>query len=156
MLQNFLILIRLVKTISFGKKIDNMITKYYKFNESLLDKLEGPSKEEVWKNLGYDKTFETPEEFFLDVIDGIKIKPQTKYYDHVFWEKDSEILFEQNLNSMILWVEYSIWSVFKNVFDMEYNEIHRLIKNMVEEYLNWKGFTPYSDFDESEVEETLN
>jgi hypothetical protein len=119
-----------------------MITKYKQFNESSLDKLTGPSKEEIWKNFGYDKTFDTPKEFFLDVIDGLKIKEESKYSDHIFWEKDGNILFEQDLKSKYLWVEYyHIWIVFENIFDMKYYDIQSFINNMVEEYLNWKGFT---------------
>ena len=122
-----------------------MIKNYKQFNESLLDKLQGPSKEEIWKNLGYDRTFDrtfdTPEDFFLDVIKGIKIKKQTKYPDSLFWEKNGKILFEQDFENMDLWVNYDIiWKIFEKVFGMEYNEIQLFIKGMVEEHLNWKGF----------------
>ena len=35
-----------------------MITKYNEFiNESVLDKMKGKTNEEIWKSLGYDKTF---------------------------------------------------------------------------------------------------
>jgi len=64
-----------------------MITKYSKYNESIKSLLTCPSKEEVWKSFGYDKSFNTPEEFFLNVIDGMKIKEQTEYPECVFWEK---------------------------------------------------------------------
>ena len=120
-----------------------MIKNYIQFNESLLDKLQGPSKEEVWKNLWYDKGFDTPEEFFLDVIKGIKIKKQTKFPDSVFWEKNGEIFFEQDLEIMYLRVNYdTIWKIFDKGFSMEYIDIQQFIKGMVEEHLNWKGFTP--------------
>jgi len=68
-----------------------MITKFEKYNESIKSLLVGPSKEDIFKNLGYDQSFETSEEFFLNVIDGIKIKEQTKYPDSVFWEKNDKI-----------------------------------------------------------------
>ena len=121
-----------------------MIKNYQQFiKESLLDKLQGPTKEEVWKYVGYEKTFDTPEEFFLEVIKDIKIRPQTKYPDSIFWEKDGEIIFQQDLKNMVLWVKYNtIWKIFDKVFCMEYSEIQELIKSMVEEHLNWKGFTP--------------
>ena len=64
-----------------------MIKKYKIFTESLLDKLEGPSKDEIFKLFDYEKGYDTPEEFFLDVIDGIKVKEQTKYPQSIFWEK---------------------------------------------------------------------
>ena len=120
-----------------------MIKNYKQFNESLLNKLQGPNEEDVWKNLGYDKVFDTPEEFFLDVIKGIKVKEQTMYPDSVIWVKNGEIVFEQDLKNMELWVRYdTIWKVFSRIFGMEFNEIKSFIKGMVEEHLNWKGFTP--------------
>lgn len=46
-----------------------MLKKYNQYiKESLLDKLEGPNEEEVWKNLGYDRTFNTPKEFIDYII----------------------------------------------------------------------------------------
>ena len=121
-----------------------MIVKYHQFiKESLLDKLEGPTKEEVWKHYGYDITFNTPEEFFLDVINGIKIKPQTKYSQSVFWEKNSKILFEQDFKNNMLYVDYkSIWVIFEKIFSLQNAEIQRFLKNGVDENLNWKGLTP--------------
>ena len=120
-----------------------MITKYNKFNESIKNLLVGPTKEEVWKSKGYDRTFDTPEEFFLNVIDGMEIKKQSAYPYSVIWEKDGVIIFEQKLYTKDLWVDYkSIWSVFEIFFGLKYNEIQIIIINIVREHLNWKGFTP--------------
>ena len=89
------------------------------------------------------KHFDTPEDFFLDVIDGIKIKEQDKFPRSVFWEKNGEILFEQDLEANHLWVDYDkIWKVFETIFGLNYQEIKDLLKGMVEEYPNWKGLTP--------------
>ena len=41
-----------------------MIKNYKLFTESLLNNLEGPSADEVWKNLGYEKGFDTPKNSF--------------------------------------------------------------------------------------------
>ena len=107
----------------------------------------GPTKEEMkdyWKKLGYDQYFETPEEFFLNVIDGMKIYKQNNYY--VFWRKNDKIIFRQELKTKCLYVDYySIWSIFSKVFGLNYDEIQSFIKEQVEEHLNWKGFTP--DYD---------
>ena len=125
-----------------------MIIKFEQYNENIKSLLVGPTKDEIWRNLGYDKifsrTFETPEEFFLYMIDGIKIKEQTEYPDSVFWEKNGEILFEKKLKNKILYVKYyTIWSVFEKFFNFNYDETQRFIKEQVEEHLNWNGFTPY-------------
>ena len=120
-----------------------MITKYNKFNESIKSLLVGPRKEEVWKSRGYDISFGTPEEFLLWVIDGMKIKEKTKDTDYIIWEKNGKIIFEQSLKSKNLWVEKSIWSVLEKVFGLDYDEIKSIITDVVEEHLNWNGFTPH-------------
>ena len=122
-----------------------MITKYNQFNESIKSLLVGPTKEEIWKSFGYDQSFDTPEEFLLYVIDGISIKVQTKYTKSIFWVKNDKLLFEQDLKNKELFVDYeSIWVVFEKIFNLEYKEIQSFISNIVEEHLNWKGFTPFS------------
>ena len=108
--------------------------------ESLIDKLEGPSADEVWKNFGHEKGFDTPEEFFLDVIKDIKVKEQTKYNESIFWEKNGKIIFEQDFKKNVLYVDYdTIWVFFDKIFGLQYHETKLFIKNMVEEYLNWRG-----------------
>ena len=123
-----------------------MITKFEQYNESIKSLLVGPTKDEMkdyWKNLGYDQSFDTPEEFFLHVIDGMKIKKQTKYPYSIFWEKNKKILFEQDLKNKYLLVDYyPIWSIYENFFCLNGVDIQSFIKDQVEEHLNWKGFTP--------------
>ena len=110
--------------------------------ESLLSNLKGPTKDEIFKSFGYEKGFDTPEEFFLDVIKDIKVK-QTKYPESVFWEKNGKVIFEQNLKKNLLYVDYkSIWVIFEKIYGLQYSETQLFIKNMVEEYLNWRGLTP--------------
>ena len=93
-----------------------MITKYNKFNESIKFLLVGPSKEKMgdyWKSLSFDRTFDTPEEFFLYMIDGMKIKEQTKYPNVIFWMNHGKVIIEQNLKINVIMVDTnSIWSVF--------------------------------------------
>ena len=120
-----------------------MIKKYKIFTESLLSKLQGPTKDEVWKSFGYEKGFDTPEELFLDVIKDIKVREQIKYPESVFWEKNGEVIFEQNFKRNSLYVDYnSIWFIFEKIYGLQYSETELFIKNMVEEYLNWRGLTP--------------
>ena len=121
-----------------------MITKYKLFNESIKSLLVGPSKEEMWKNLGYDRTFDTPKEFFLYMIDGMTIKEQNKYPNSIFWEKNGELIFEQDLDNMNLWVDNkSIWKILEKVFGLRRDEVQSLINTVMEEYFNWKGFIPH-------------
>ena len=120
-----------------------MIKNYNQFNESLLDKLEGPTKDELFKLVGYKKGYDTPEEFFLDIIDGIKVKEQSKYPQSIFWEKKGRVIFEQDFKNNLIYVDYkSIWFIFEIIYELQYNETQLFIKKMVEKYLNWKGLTP--------------
>jgi len=117
---------------------------YKQFNEGLNDLLKGPSKEEVWKNLGYEKTYNTPEEFFLKLIDGleiIKIKKQRYYPESVFWGTNGELLFEQYKKDL-LFCNDKIFDIYEKVFNMTLDDIIKFIKIMVEKHLNWNGFTP--------------
>ena len=121
-----------------------MIKNYKQFNESLLDKLEGPSIDEIFKSFDYEKGYDTPEEFFLDVIKDIKVKEQSKYPQSIFWEKNGRIIFEQDFKNNLLYVDYdSIWLVFEKIYELENSEIQLFINNMVEKYLKWKGLTPW-------------
>jgi len=118
-----------------------MITKYSKFNESIKSLLVGPTEKEIWKSLGYDRTFDTTEEFFLYLINGMKIKEQTEFNDIVFWEKNDKIIFDQKLYGNIFWVNYEIYLIYKNIFEFTYNNSFKsLITKMIEKYLNWKVF----------------
>jgi len=112
---------------------------YKQFNEGLNDLLKGPSKEEIWKNLGYDKTFDTPEDFFLDVIEGIMIKQQDEDYNIAYWEKNGKIIFERDYVDNALYVNSKIWNILYGVFNIKNRAF--FIKNILEEYLHWKGLS---------------
>lgn len=123
-----------------------MIKKFNDFiNESLLDKMKGKTKKDILKQYGLEHT--SPEDFFLEITKGIKIKEQTKYSDSIFWEKDGKILFEQRLKRNSLFVHYKkIWRIL-NLYDMNYKEVESFISELIEsgkvdEKLNWKGFKP--------------
>ena len=129
-----------------------MITKYKLYNESLKSLLVGPTKEEVWKNLGYDKLlgdmFKTPEELFIFITDDMTNK--TKKDDCVFWYKkikkgnkqNNILLFENTLKHNFLYVDNTyIWKILVEIFDYTMDEIKSFIKNMIEKHLGWFGFS---------------
>jgi len=135
-----------------NKNIKNQITiksNHYKdlydnkklVYESLLDELKGPSIEEIWKNLGYDKSFNTPEEFFLGIIEVMTNYFQDKYTSK--WKINGKQIFEQDFTHHRLYVdENSVWKIFENIFNMKYSEIEEFIKKMIKKHLNWKNFKP--------------
>jgi len=125
-----------------------MITKFEKYNESIKSLLVGPTKEEVWKNFGYEKGFETPEEFFLYIIDGIKIIKMNKNNkkDEIYFGKNNKIYFKYilNNNSMnVLWVSINIWNILEKIFNLKILVIKSLITDIIEEKLYLKNFIPY-------------
>lgn len=65
-----------------------MIKKFTQFNEGINHLLVGPTKEEIWKHLGYDVPFDTVEDYFEYIIKDMKRIPQTKYPDYIFWGKE--------------------------------------------------------------------
>jgi len=122
-----------------------MITKFTQYNESIRNLLVGPTKEEMWKNLGYDKHFDTPEEYFLDVIKDIKVQPfDRNNKDSVYWWKNGKTLFEQELKDKRLMVSFTIWTILINVFELSTEETKLLISNMVDEHLGWWDYRPYA------------
>jgi len=118
-----------------------MIKKFNEYiKESLLDKLKGPSKEELRKSYGYDKTFDTPEEFFLDAIDGITTISPNKYHNDInYYEKNDNVLFQYFIITNIFYVSFNkIWVILIHIFNMKEWEARKFIKEMVEKYLNLK------------------
>ena len=123
-----------------------MITKFEKYNESIKSLLVGPSKEEIWKNLGYDKSFDTPEEFMSYVISHMKMKKQEKYGTITYTLNGRQIfILDTNITKFIdykLWVKYKrIFLVFRTIFNMDNNEIKEYICKVVKNELKLDDVT---------------
>jgi len=113
-----------------------MITNFEKYNESIKSLLVGPTKEEVWKNLGYDEQFDTAEEFMNYIITNIKILKQN-ITSSVIWVIDKTPIFIQNSKDNFLWVNSNkIFYILESVFNLNSRESYVLVKNIVEEKLN--------------------
>jgi len=127
-----------LKTENVLENIDYEIYKNILINESIRDLLVGPTKEEIFKTLGYDEVFETPEEFFLNILDKIKIYPQNDN-NSTYWQINGKLAFQQDSELDLLWVDNkSIIFVLKKIYDMNGPEIGNLIKSLVKEKLNWR------------------
>ena len=75
------------------------------------------------------------EKFVLEIIEGVK--PKTNPDGNVDWYKDGNWLFKQDFKNGYLWVSYNyIWSVLRNEFGLNYDEIQELIKNVMYDYTN--------------------
>jgi len=127
------------------------LPKYDIYNESIKSLLVGPTKEEMWKNLGYDRTFDTPEEFFLYLTDGVEVtSPNGLYYE---WKKNGKILFEQYIwPEKIIFMKYSVIKVFDKIFNMEFMEVSgfREFNIFMKEMFN-KYFKDYINMNEYQI-----
>jgi len=88
----------------------------------------------------------SPEEFILDIIDNIKIKDGDEDKLFVCFEKYNKIIFEKDLNGMILYVDSSIWYILRNFYNLTVYDIQFLIKNNSNNYLKWEKFKPVVAF----------
>jgi hypothetical protein len=83
----------------------------------------------------------TPEQRFLELIDGMTVKiDKDKYPGSIFFFKDDKCCLE--LENSILWVRYAeIWQVFEVEFGMKYDEIQSFIKDQMEQHFKMRGVT---------------
>ena len=57
-----------------------------------------------------------------------------KYSDYIFYQKGKEIIFDYNKKNGDVYINYDeIWSFFRTVFGMEYQQIQDITKAWVEE-----------------------
>lgn len=109
------------------------INNYFKrqnIYESLLDKLVGPNKEDVWKSFGYDKSFDTPTDFINYILDNVKQKNFKNHSNSTFLVKDNKILFEISYFEQRIYVEYfDVWRILKDLFHLSILDIDTLIED---------------------------
>ena len=83
------------------------------------------------------------EDFFLSFLNGCDIKITKDYPDSIFYLKNDKVLFEQDFRSKHFKVRYSlVWSVLRNKYFMEIQEIQSFIKKILINYLKLEDFTP--------------
>jgi hypothetical protein len=84
----------------------------------------------------------TPEQRFLELIDGMTIKiDKDNYPDSTFFFKGDTCYLE--LENSTLWVtDAEIWQVFELEFGMNYGKIQSFIKDQVEQHFKMTGVTP--------------
>jgi len=113
----------------------------------MLDKLKGPSKEEVWKHLekvwsvlGYDKPFDTPEEFFENFKVGINLSEKTKFHNSVYWGKNRKFIFKLDRDTGYFYMCDELITIFRDLFDINYEELRNILYDFIGEQLNWRTF----------------
>jgi len=96
--------------------------------ESILNEIK--SKVDVKENLKND---------FIDLLSGCTI---TFDGDDIDYRQDEKLLFYYGKKDNIFGVRKKIWNDFECNYKLEHYQIHNLLKNIVEEVLNYKNVTP--------------
>lgn len=115
-----------------------MIKKFKQFNEGINHLLVGPTKDEIWKNLGYSKTFDTPEDFLKE----LSKKMETSYINsnEVEFYMNGKSIFIYEIKERCLSVDYSIQKLIIDIFGIDIKNIEKLIKNIFIEILGNDNF----------------
>lgn len=105
--------------------------------ESLLNILEGPNAEDVWKKFGYEKIFNTYQDFLDYKFNNLEIIKNIKYPNSYFYSKDDKILFEVDDDANYIYVDYfEIWLILEKIFSLDYITIRRILKNEIHNKFN--------------------
>lgn len=133
-----------------------MIKNYKQYNESLLDKMVGPTEEEVWINTGgvvFSKTKPQNVDLFLDdVINSTTISTTPNYIEYKFTHTNTETtqdsivkIIPTNLIFIPDIISYIILNNYLDELKERYNENLKsvLLRRIYTEY--FKGFKPTGD-----------
>ena len=84
----------------------------------------------------------TPEQLFLELIQGLEIKLMPENPDSIFFFKNDECFVELDLKNKRFWFDYNnFWSIFNTEFGFNYAGIHKLIKYLLEKHFKLNDFT---------------
>jgi hypothetical protein len=99
------------------------------------------------------KNLNTPEAWFQDILNNLDPRKNPNYPDSIFYKLNDNIVMEieitdQDTKSGNLYYDYNqIYKILRNKFNMEPNEIHRLVKSMVEKHFKLGSLTPTVPYD---------
>ena len=81
-------------------------------------------------------------EFLIEIFNRMKIRVKKDCPNSVFYDVDElGTVFAQDNKTKDLWVSYThILSVIESKFGYSSQQTKKLIKSMVEDILNWKGY----------------
>ena len=95
------------------------------------------------ENLSQNKDAEA-KEFLFDIFNRMKVRVEKDCSNYVFYDVDGlGTVFEQDAENKYLWVSYRhIWSVLESKFGYNHQQTRELIRGVVEDILNWRGYAP--------------
>jgi hypothetical protein len=84
----------------------------------------------------------TPEEWLLDYLSKGFDKVEVKK-DAIVYYRGDQWIFWLDLKKKVLWCYFpEVWRIFYEEYDMNYDQVQQLMKNVVLKPLNGEGFTP--------------
>lgn len=84
----------------------------------------------------------TPEQRFLELIQGLQVTLNHKYPDTISFQKNNLQFVDVELGAKLIWFEYSdFWSVFEKEFGFNDDKIKQLINDLLYKYFKLDGFT---------------
>lgn len=88
---------------------------------------------------------QNPKRWFRSILKSTEELPEHPVYvNSIFYKIDDEVVFEFNKKNGDFYIKISaIWSVFKEHFKLNFDEIQQLTKGILEEHYKLKGLTPY-------------
>ena len=92
---------------------------------------------------GYEyDIIENAKAYFKQMYDTFKITTYNDCPDTIFFVKDDVIQMRLHKNGNLFCKHDSLWSVFKREYDLNYDDIQKVIKDVVDEALKHDGVTP--------------
>src|SRR5690606_18806778 len=103
------------------------------------------------------KPDKTPGERFWELVSDTTVRFDfEKYPNTIFGFRDGKYVWEFDFENSYLWLRYStVWSVLENEYGLNYDDVHSLVKNEVQEYFKCRGVIPRRPYpyDPIQVEE---
>jgi hypothetical protein len=88
------------------------------------------------------------EKFVLNKVKGAKVSEPYGNGDVIWYDKDGELLFQQDFKNTTLWVSYTdIWFFLVKQYCLNYDETQRVIYNVMYKYTNNGQLTPFAEWD---------
>ena len=94
-----------------------MIKNFKQYNEGINHLLVGPTKDEVWEQLGFPHSFNTPEEFVKYLMEHVTKKQTPMFGATIVARYNGKLIYENEFNNYKLWVSDFVLSVIMGIFD---------------------------------------
>jgi chromosome segregation ATPase len=84
-------------------------------------------------------------EWFKSLLNGLEIEINDKYPNEVFYKRNGKfffVLYKGSIETYFYCDHKLVWNIFKEKYNLYYDEIQSFIKKMIEQYLKLSNVTP--------------